>query len=288
MIKMAQQSTARDQTLARYVEKIRRFPLLDREQELALAARVQQGDAAAAHMLVESSLRYVPNIAAKYIGYGLHLADLIEEGNLGLLEAVRHFDPGRKLRFMTYATYWVRAYTLNHVLKNWSIVSFGTSPLQSRLFFRLRREQNKISERLGGDETTEESLAKTLGTTPQRIASTQGRLMGKDVSLDVPIFQEGDVTLGELLFDDAKNQEERYGENEVRSQIRQALNCVWDTLDPREQVIVQKRFLVDSQDEKTLADLGRHFGVSRERMRQIEERLKKKLRPLFVTEHRMD
>src|SRR5947209_8064419 len=166
---------AEDEGFRTYLSAIQHFQPLDRETELKLARRwLRKKDSAAAHALVEAHLRFVVKIANGYRGYGLRVADLVEEGNIGLLEAVKRFDPSRNLRFMTYAAYWIRAYILAHVLKQWSLVGVGTGPMQSKLFFRMSRERAKITSALGAtaDESdVEELLAKKFGTSTDRIRS---------------------------------------------------------------------------------------------------------------------
>ena len=155
--------------------------------------------------MVRANLRFVVKMASHYRGYGFRIADLVEEGNIGLLEAVKRFDPSRNLRFMTYAAYWIRAYILAHVLKQWSLVGVGTGPLQSKMFFRMARERAKISAALGdalSEQAMEQRLAEKFGTTPERIRDMTGRLGGKDHSLDMAAFQDGSVSELEMLPDE--------------------------------------------------------------------------------------
>lgn len=270
-----------DEGLRRYMQAIQRFPRLDREDEQRLARRWKRtGDRAAADALVSANLRYVVKIASQYRGYGLRLADLVEEGNVGLLEATHRFDARRKVRFMTYAGYWIRAYILAYVLKHSSIVGMGTGPVQSKLFFGLHRERAKLSSQLGEEtDTIDRSLATTFKTSEDRIRLMTGRLGGRDSSLDAPAFRDGEVSAIELLCDDVPDQEERLGDAERDAEVRRRLAVLWDDLDSREQIIVQERLLGDGgEDGPTLADLGRRMGLSRERVRQLEERVKSKLR----------
>jgi RNA polymerase sigma-32 factor len=270
---------SREEGFVLYLQQIRRYPRLDRKTELVLARRWHdRGDRAAADALIQGHLRDVVAIAVQYRGYGFRLADLVEEGNVGLLEAVRRFDPSRNLRFMTYAAYWVRAYILAHVLKQFSMVGIGTGPLQSKLFFRLARERAKLSSRLGdGDGTINESLAATFRTSADRVQEMTQRLERRDASLDAPLFADGDATVLDTLRDEAASQEERAVSSERDAHVRRAVEGVWAELDERERAIVDLRLLTDG-DEATLADIGKQFGLSRERVRQLEARVKTKLR----------
>src|SRR5215813_4306474 len=217
-----------DPGLQYYLAAIAKFPLLTREQEIALARRyLNERDQTASHALATANLRFVVKIAAGFRGYGLKLTDLVEEGNLGLLEAVKRFDPERGRRFMTYAAFWIRAYILAYVLKSWSLVGVGTGPLQSKLFFRLSRERARIAARLGGGPDVEKKLAKKFGTTEERIMEMEQRLDRRDSSLDVMAFRDGSVTVLEMLADHRPTQEVATGDAErdlvVRDRVRQAL-----------------------------------------------------------------
>jgi RNA polymerase sigma-32 factor len=271
---------AEDEGFRVYLSAIQHYQPLDRETELKLARRWQRGkDPAAAHALVEAHLRFVVKIANGYRGYGLRVADLVEEGNIGLLEAVKRFDPSRNLRFMTYAAYWIRAYILAHVLKQWSLVGVGTGPMQSKLFFRMARERAKIMSALGADadqHAVDEMLAKRFGTTSERIRDMTDRLDGKDQSLDAAAFRGGSVSALELLPDHAEGQEDRAARVERDERVRLRMSGVERGLTPRERFILEKRLLTD--EPETLAEIGRELGLSRERVRQLEEQLKAKLR----------
>jgi alternative sigma factor RpoH len=270
-----------DQSFHFYVGSIQKFAPLDRETELKLARRWRRrGDARAAHALVQSHLRFVIKIANGYRGYGLAVADLVEEGNIGLLEAVKRFDPERGLRFMTYAAYWVRAYILAHVLKQWSLVGVGTGPLQSKLFFRMARERAKITAALGasaGESDVEAMLAQRFHTTPERIRDMTGRLDGKDLSLDAAAFRDGSVSALDMIPDEhGEGQEDATARAERNGLVRARVRVLERGLTSRERYILARRLLADEAD--TLADIGRHLSLSRERVRQLEERLKVKLR----------
>jgi RNA polymerase sigma-32 factor len=272
---------AEDAGFRAYLNAIQQFEPLEREEELRLARRWQRRhDLEAAHTLVRANLRFVVKIANHYRGYGFRMADLVEEGNIGLLEAVKRFDPSRNLRFMTYAAYWIRAYILAHVLKQWSLVGVGTGPLQSKLFFRMARERAKITSALGsgiGEGAIEEHLAAKFGTTTDRIRDMTGRLDGKDLSLDVAAFRDGSVSELDLLADEhSEGQEESCARAERDCLVRHRLERLYKTMSNRERYIVERRLLTD--EAETLAEIGRHLSLSRERVRQLEERLKSKLR----------
>ena len=273
-----------DAGFQKYLAAISRYPILTREQEVDLARRYRDdGDQVAAHALATANLRFVVKIAAGFRGYGLKLTDLVEEGNLGLLEAVKRFDPERGRRFMTYAAFWIRAYILAYVLKSWSMVGVGTGPLQSKLFFRLSRERARIAARLGTGADVEKKLARKFGTTEERIAEMEQRLDRRDSSLDVMAFRDGNVSVLDMLVDTHPTQETYMGDAErdrvVRDRVRKALV----DLDAREVMIVKKRLLCE--EPVTLAELGRTMGLSRERVRQLEERVKAKLRRVLSDLH---
>ncbi len=268
-----------DDGFARYLHLIKQYPRLDRQAELRLARRYKRTrDRAASDALVHSHLRDVVAIASQYRGYGFRLSDLVEEGNIGLLEAVKRFDPSRNLRFMTYAAYWVRAYILAHVLKQFSMVGVGTGPMQSKLFFRLARERALLSTQLGDNEQSiVASLAHKFGTSEERVLDMTQRLEKRDASLDAQIYLDGDATLLDTLRDDGADQEERTVVGQRDAAVRTAVERLWPDLDERERAIVVQRLLADGE-EATLADLGKRFGLSRERVRQLESRVKMKLR----------
>jgi RNA polymerase sigma-32 factor len=265
-----------------YVREIQRFPRLEREEELALAVRWHENkDRVAADSLVQCHLRDVVAIASHYRGYGFRLADLVEEGNIGLCEAVQRFDPSRNLRFMTYAAYWVRAYILAHVLKQFSMVGVGTGPLQSKLFFRLARERARLSSRLGEGETSITSkLAEHFGTSEQRVTEMVQRLERRDASLDAQVFDDGESTLLDTLRHDGIDQESEAVEAQRNDRIRSLLSHAWEHLDERERLIITERLLADGEGA-TLADLGKQLKLSRERVRQLESRVKMKLRQIL-------
>lgn len=259
-----------------YLRQISRFAPLDRKGEHALAsAWSRRGDVEAAHTLVRANLRYVVTIAARYRGYGIAVAELVGEGNIGLLEAVKRYDAARGLRFMTYASYWVRAYVLAHVLKQWSMVGIGTGPMQSKLFFRLTRERARLVTAVGDTDDLDHRLAVKFGTSEERVRAMAGRLEGKDGSLDAHAFRDGTTTLLDQLADEQSDVEERCAGAEKSALVRERVAVAMKALTPRERYIVDRRLLTD--EAQTLAAIGRHLGLSRERVRQLEARVKTKL-----------
>lgn len=260
-----------------YLNQLAHYEPLDRETELKLARRwVKRHDQRAAQLLVCANLRFVVKIANGYRNYGLRVADLVEEGNIGLLEAVKRFDPERGHRFMTYAAYWIRAYILAHVLKQRSLVGVGTGPLQSKMFFRLARERARITSQGHDSAEVDRQLAQTFGTTEERVRQMSGRLEGRDLSLDALVFPSGGATGLDMLVDDAAEPEEAAADAERDRLVRRRVKAAMASLSPREKYIVEHRLLSDG-DGETLAEIGRHLGLSRERVRQLEERLKVKL-----------
>ncbi len=269
----------RDAAISRFISAARDEDTLERDEEVRLARKWRdEGDAKAAEQLIRANLRYVVAIALSYRRYGLRLSDLVSEGNLGLMMALRKFDPDRGVRFVTYAAYWSRAYILNYVIKSWSMVGGGSGPLRSKMFFRLRRERAMVSNLLGeGDEQAAmQMLADRLGQTVEKTKELTQRLEARDVSLDVPEHEEGRTTLLDGLQEPGPSQEERFIQEERRDTLKEALETAVSTLDDRERFIVQQRLMAD--EETSLAEIGRQLGVSRERARQLEARAKAKLK----------
>ncbi len=270
---MTMQSSA---SLDRYIQQVRAIPKLSREDEHVLALRVLDGDQEAADKLVEANLRYVIAIALQYRRYGLRLGDLIAEGSVGLVTAVRKFDPHRGTRFVTYAGYWIRAFVLEAVVRSSTMVGAGSGPFRSKLFFRLRRERARLSNLIADPDELIEKLASDFETTPQKMTELLRRLDQREVSLDAPAYHDSDATLVELLPGAEERQDLVLQRKRRQSGIRHRLEGALSVLDDRERLIVEKRILSD--DSASLASLGRELGVSRERARQLEARAKKKLR----------
>lgn len=266
-----------DIALDRYIQRVKDIPILDREAEHQLALRVRdQQDAAAVDQLVHANLRYVVAIAVTYRRYDVRLGDLISEGNVGLVTAVRKFDPDKGTRFVTYAAYWIRAFVLNYVIKSWSMVGSGSGALRSKMFFRLRRERARMANLVHENDAAMEALATQLGTTATRVEEMMRRLEARDVSLDAPVHDDARATGVDLLEDTAMPQDEAYALRDREARIGARVNDAVQGLDPRERYIVEQRLMAD--EEMSLAEIGRRLGVSRERARQLEARARKKLR----------
>lgn len=262
---------------AYYLSTVQGYPVLSREQELALLRGWRDdNDERARETLVRSMLRHVVSIARRYQRYGVPLGELISEGNFGVVRALNKFDPERGTLFMTYASYWVRACILQHVLRSWSIVGSGLP--RSKLFFKLRRERARLTTLTGESERTDVLLAERLKVSPARLQSLIERVDQRDFSLDTEVYQEGAMSLVNTLPAPGLNQEQlalasEFGEN-AQDAVREALTL----LDERERYIVENRLLADAEAELSLAEIGRTLGVSRERARQLEERAKRKLK----------
>jgi RNA polymerase sigma-32 factor len=259
--------------LARYLEEIRRFPMLEPGEEYMLAKRWQEHqDSEAAQKLVTSHLRLVARIAMGYRGYGLPIGEVISEGNVGLMQAVKRFEPDRGFRLATYAMWWIRASIQEYILRSWSLVKMGTTAAQKKLFFNLRRVKGQIQALEEGDLRPEQvkQIATKLGVPEEDVISMNRRLSG-DAPLNAPV--RGDGESGEWqdwLVDDTPNQEERLAESEELSRRKAYLASAMTTLNEREKRIFEARRLQD--EPATLEDLSAEFGVSRERIRQIEVR----------------
>jgi RNA polymerase sigma-32 factor len=259
--------------LTRYLEEIRRFPMLEPHEEYMLAKRWREhGDRDAAHRLVTSHLRLVAKIAMGYRGYGLPIAEVISEGNVGLMQAVKRFEPDKGFRLATYAMWWIKASIQEYILRSWSLVKMGTTANQKKLFFNLRKAKSKISALDEGDMRPDQVkiIAKRLGVAEQDVIDMNRRL-GGDASLNTPIREEGDSgEWQDWLVDEAPSQERVLVESEELDNRRKALGEALSVLNDRERRIFEARRLAD--DPITLEELADEFGVSRERVRQIEVR----------------
>ncbi len=266
-----------DAELSRYITEVRAIPRLSREDEHALAVRwTDDHDRAAGEQLVRANLRYVVAIAAKYRNYGLRFGDLVAEGNVGVVTALQKFDPHKGTRFVTYAAYWVRAFILSFVIRSWSLVGAGSGALRSKVFFRLRRERARIANMVVGRDEAVEKLAKDLGIKIDDLRPMLARLDGRDVSLDQPVYDDAEQTRGDLLESPDPPQDELAERRERATMMGGRVATALATLDPRERFIVERRIMTD--DEWSLAEIGRNLGVSRERARQLEVRARRKLR----------
>src|SRR5437660_6047790 len=259
--------------LTHYLEEIRRFPMLERQEEYVLAKLWREhGDRDAAHKLATSDLRLVAKIAMGYRGYGLPISEVISEGNIGLMQAVKRFEPDRGFRLTTYAMWWIKAAIQEYILRSWSLVKMGTTANQKKLFFNLRKAKSKISALEEGDLRPEQVklIAKRLGVTEQDVVDMNRRL-GGDASLNAPIREDGDSgEWQDWLVDETPSQERVLAENEEFDNRRKALGEALNVLNDRDRRIFAARRLAD--EPSTLEELAEEFGVSRERVRQIEVR----------------
>jgi RNA polymerase sigma-32 factor len=260
--------------LSRYLEEIRKFPMLEPEEEFMLAKRWQEHqDSEAAHKLVTSHLRLVTRIAMGYRGYGLPIGEVISEGNVGLMQAVKRFEPDKGFRLATYAMWWIRASIQEYILRSWSLVKMGTTAAQKKLFFNLRRMKGQIKALDDGDLRPDQvkQIATKLGV-PEEDVISMNRRLGGDASLNAPVraAEEGSGEWQDWLVDETPDQEERLAEAEELSQRKAYLASALATLNEREKRIFEARRL--AEDPATLEDLSAEFGVSRERIRQIEVR----------------
>jgi RNA polymerase sigma-32 factor len=267
-----------DAGLSRYLSEIRKFPLLTPEDEYMFAKRLKEhGDAEAARRLVTSHLRLVAKIAMGYRGYGLPVSEVVSEGNVGLMQAVKRFEPDKGFRLATYAMWWIRAAIQEYVLRSWSMVKMGTTAAQKKLFFNLRKAKSNIGAIEEGDLTPDHTatLADRLGVTEREVTEMNRRLTGPDASLNAPLRSESESEWQDWLADDTVDQETRLADREERGDRHEALSLALDTLSERERDIIQERRLKD--EPATLEDLSQKYGVSRERVRQIEVRAFEKL-----------
>jgi len=258
--------------LSRYLSEIKRFPMLEPQEEYMLAKRWREhGDREAAHKLVTSHLRLVAKIAMGYRGYGLPIGEVISEGNVGLMQAVRRFEPDKGFKLATYAMWWIRASIQEYILRSWSLVKMGTTASQKKLFFNLRKAKSKISALEDGDLRDDQvtTIATRLGVPKQDVIDMNRRL-GGDASLNAPLREEGEGEWQDWLVDDAPSQESVLADREEADVRLAALKSALRVLNPRERRIFEARRL--AEDPLTLEELSAEFGVSRERVRQIEVR----------------
>ena len=268
-----------EQGLNRYLQEIRRFPMLEPEEEFMLAKRwVDHQDTEAAHKLVTSHLRLAAKIAMGYRGYGLPQAEVISEANVGLMQAVKRFDPDKGFRLATYAMWWIRASIQEYILRSWSLVKLGTTSAQKKLFFNLRKAKSKLGALEEGDLRPENvaQIARDLNVTEDEVISMNRRLAGSDSSLNATIGSEdGASSWQDWLEDESADQAEDYAERDEFKLRRELLMEALDVLNERERDILTQRRL--SEEPVTLEDLSQNYDVSRERIRQIEVRAFEKL-----------
>ena len=264
--------------LSRYLQEIRKFPLLLPEEEFMLAKRWREhGDVEAAHRLVTSHLRLVAKIALGYRGYGLPVSELISEGNVGMMQAVKRFEPDRGFRLATYAMWWIRASIQEYILRSWSLVKLGTTAAQKKLFFNLRKLKGQMKAIDEGDLRPEQvrQIATKLGVAEEEVVNMNRRLSGPDQSLNAPLRIDGEGEWQDWLTDDTPDQEDVLGDSEEMRDRHALLTQAMETLNERERDIIRERRLKD--EPATLEDLSKTYGISRERVRQIEVRAFEKL-----------
>lgn len=270
--------------LDQYMREVRRFPLLSRDEERELALRLrEEDDVEAAHRLVTANLRFVVKVALEYRGYGARTLDLVQEGNVGLMHAVRKFEPDRGYRLITYAVWWIRAYIQSYLLKAFSLVKVGTTQAQRRIFFRLGAARNRLEQHLGveasqlSDAERHAALAEALGVRESEVSEMEMRLSARDFSLDLALEEEGGTTHLDALPDaQSPSSESLVAHREMQQGIRSDLHAAIAELSPREREIIELRYLQD--EPPTLREVGQRFGISRERARQIESVARERLR----------
>ena len=275
--------------LSSYLQQIRKFPMLEVDEEYMLAKSWQEHeDLEAAHKLVTSHLRLVAKIAMGYRGYGLPLAELISEGNVGMMQAVKRFDPERGFRLATYAMWWIRAAIQEYILHSWSLVKMGTTAAQKKLFFNLRKLKGQMKAIEDGDLRPEHvsKIAEALNVPESDVVSMNRRLSAPDHSLNAPLRIDGDGEWQDWLVDDTEDQESMLAESEELSRRKTLLEAAMTSLNKRERHILEQRRLVENPT--TLEDLSQEYGISRERVRQIEvrafEKLQKAIRNAAIEE----
>lgn len=269
-------------SLERYLAEISNNPILSREEEYKLAMRYKNdGDLEAARKLVSSNLKFVVRIANEYKNYGINMMDIIQEGNIGLMQAVKGFDPTKGYRLISYAVWWIRAYIQNYLIKSWSLVKVGTSQAQRKLFYKLRSTKNALER--GGEVITDEDYSKIadeLGVKEKDVIEMNQRMTKKDVSLDARVGEDQESTYINYLEDEESNQEDLIAKNQIESTIKDNINPILDSLKEREKYIIEKRILTDRP--LTLEEIGNKYKISRERVRQIEIAALKKIKKAFM------
>ncbi len=275
---MSQRGTA-SPVFSSYLASLRQQRALAREEERSLAVAYRQGDRGAGDRLIEAHLALVVHVAKRYRGYGIPISELVGEGNIGLCEALRRFDAERGIRFATYARHWIRAFVLAHALRQSRMVGIGVGTQQSKLFFGLMRARARLTAELGeGDPKMAERLAALFGVSEARVSDALARLTAHDSSLDAPVGEGGHPSTHlDLLRDPSPSPAELMEQSETAERLRDVVCEVWSQLDERERVIVQHRLLPGDRDPRSLAELGRRLGVTRERVRQLEVVVRHKL-----------
>jgi len=268
-------------SLQRYLTEIRRYPLLSRDEEHELAVRYKENqDVDAAYRLVTANLRLVVLIAREYQRAFKNLLDLVQEGNIGLMEAVKNFDPYRGIRFPSYAVWWIRAYIIRYVMNNWRMVKIGTTQAQRKLFFNLQKEKDRLEAE--GFTPEPKLLAQRLDVKESEVVQMEQRLSARDLSVDVPLEEGEEATMLDFLPSREANTEEAFADAETRELISRKVKEFGETLTGKDKVIFESRLM--AEEPLTLQDIGDRYHISRERVRQIEERIKKKLKAYLLAE----
>ena len=268
-------------SMEHYLAELSNYPILSREEEYKLAMRYRKKrDLDSARKLITSNLRFVVKITNEYRNYGLNPMDLIQEGNIGLMQAVKRFDPTKGYRLISYAVWWIRAYIQNYIIKSWSLVKVGTTQAQRKLFYKLRSEKQKMDI---GDITLSsedyKNLAKELGVSDQAVIEMDQRMGSKDLSLDAEINGDGEITHLDFLVDDLSNQEELVTRAQEEDEVKKGLETALKSLKERERFVIENRILNDTP--LTLEELGKKLNLSRERVRQIENTALKKIKTVL-------
>ena len=264
-----------------YMIQINQFPLLTREEEFKLAVKYRKyNDIEAAQQLITSNLRFVVKVVFEYKSYGVKLQDLIQEGNIGLMMAVKKFNPYKGYRFISYAIWWIRAYIQNFIIKTWSLVKIGTTQAQKKLFYKIGKVR-KALESDGADEKKYERLARDLDVAKEDIIEMEQRMASRDLSLDTPFDEGQELTHLELLREDSLNQEEAIAQEEEKKIREREVQNAMKRLNEKEGYVIKNRIM--AEEPLTLQEIGDHLKLSRERVRQIESEALKKLRKEFGT-----
>ena len=268
-------------SLQKYMTEISNYPILSREEEYELAMKYKNdGDLDAARKLVSSNLKFVVKVANEYKNYGFNTMDIIQEGNVGLMHAVKGFDPEKGYRIISYAVWWIRAYIQNYIIKSWSLVKVGTTQAQRKLFYKLRSTKNQME--IGEGNLSPEDykeLADKLNVSNEAVIEMDQRMGGKDLSLDAEITGDTDLSHMDFLADDEENQEDLITKAEEEKKVKKGMIDALKTLKDRERFIIENRILVDKP--LTLEELGAKYNISRERVRQIENAALKKMKTVL-------
>lgn len=263
--------------LDRYIAEVSRYPLLSAEQEMELARRWRdEQDVSAAHTLVTANLRFVVKIANEYKGYGARVLDLVQEGSVGLMQAVKKFDPDRGYRLLTYAVYWIRSHIHSYLMRTSRMIKIGTSRAHRKLFFKLRSIKGQLAAK-GMEKNSEilDAVAQHTGVSKDEVIAMDQHLSGKDTSLETPVGESG-TTLREMIPYEAPNPEDLVGDLEAEADLSAKLETALSALDEREKEIIQKRFLTDEPVQ--LKDIGERMGITKQRVAQLEKRALRKLK----------